>query len=152
MSVRRWIDSHAVGFEDIPFMVIGTAQWESEPLTVLRRVPGGNVSYRQYLGRGPETVTYELVFASIDEYHDFKLLQGATGTLTLRADTAALNDRGAASIAGVHYDRLTDVHFVGIETGSTEYRVGSVRCRATFERAVSETAIDPLRIGATTWP
>ena len=57
-------------------MVTGSGQWTSEPTTVLRRVPGGSTAYRQFLGRGPETATYDLAFASVDEFADFKLLQG----------------------------------------------------------------------------
>lgn len=148
-GMRQWVDTHAVSFGDVSFMVTGTAQWESESLTVTKRIPGGNSSVTQFLGRGPETVTYDLVFASLDEFHTFKQRQGSTGTLTLTADTAALADRGPAVIAGIRYDRLTDVTLLQIEPGSTQFgRNGIVRCQATFQRAPSETVTAPIWIGA----
>lgn len=145
MSLRQWIDSHAVGFESVPFAVYGPAQWTSEALTVTRRVPGGNAYVTQYLGRGPETVTYDLAFASIDEFHHLKTLLGTSGVLTLAADVAAVPDRVSVVLAGESYDRLADTVLIAVD--SVEYQNGGiVRCQATFQREPVDAPV-VIRVG-----
>jgi len=146
-TTRAWIDSHAVGFgNDCAFMITGAGQWSSEALTLTRRVPGGNAFYVQSMGRGPETVTYDLVFASVDAFHHFKTLLGTSATLTLPADVAALPDRSPVVIGGTRYDRLTSTVLASIESPSY-LNGGVVTCSATFLRAVSDVAIPELWMG-----
>ncbi len=147
-GLRVWVDAHAVGFGTSAFMVTGSGQWATEASTVTKRVPGGNKFVTQYLGRGPETVTYELAFASVDAFHNFKLLIGTSNTLTLPADVAALSGRSPVVIGGVKYDRLTATVLASIDPSSVLYQNGGVvRCSATFVRAVSETSITTLWMG-----
>lgn len=137
MSLRTWIDDHAVSFGGVSFMVLSGGQWATAATTVIRRVPGGNRFWVQFLGEGPETAVYTLKFASIDEFQAFKRLQGTAGILTLQADVAAVGARNPALIAGVPYDRLGDVVLTTIDSASVQYQNGgTVTCQATFVREV----------------
>lgn len=149
MSLRQWIDSHAVSFgtteTTVPFMVTGNAQWNAEPTIATRRVPGGNSAYVQYLGRGPESVDYDCKFASVEEFHAFKTQMGQEGTLTLAADVAALVERQPAVIGGERYDHLRNVTLMNV-TSAQFSPGGSCTCTATFIRDASGEA--PLPV----WP
>lgn len=155
--MRQWVDAKAVAFlaetgpnagASVAFKITGGAQWGSEAKTARRSVPGSNVEYVQYLGRGSESVDYELKLASIEEFHTLKALMGATGTLTIAADVAALTDRASAVIGGERYDRLGDVTLLSIDPSSAQYFPGGVcSCTATFLRAASDAIERPLWIG-----
>lgn len=147
-SLQRWIDSHAEGFGDVAFMVTGDGQWASEALTVTRRIPGSNNFITQYLGRGPETVSLELMLATPEEFHNLKSLTGQSGTLTVLAGYTALPDLDPAVIAGDDYERIADVVLTDVKAKTTDLG-GIVTCDATFIRAASDTPIAVLRLGDT---
>lgn len=144
-GIAAWIEAHSVGFGTSFFAVMQPsggefAQWSTEALTPIRRVPGGNVTYAQTMGRGPKRVSYPLVFATVDSYANFELLIGTIDTLTLPADVAAITDRVPVVLAGVAYDQLPDTLLVSVD--AVKYHNGGItRCEATFLRAVSDAAI-----------
>lgn len=138
-GTKRWIEQNAVGFGGVGFMVTGVGQWVSQPFTVARHVPGGNVTWTQYLGRGPERATYDLVFGSVDDFHAFKAMLGRTSDLVLRADTAAVPTAEPFVAGGQAFDLLRGVLLETLDLGSVRYEGdGVVRCRATFLSTASD--------------
>lgn len=139
MSLVRWVESNAVGFGPVGFMVFGTGQWMSDAKTIIRAVPGGTAVWTQFMGRGPEMVQYDAQFDSVADFTIFKTLIGTTNTLIVRADTAALSSTRPVALGGVGYDQIDDVLLAGIDPGSVQYiGNGITRCKLTFVRTVSD--------------
>jgi hypothetical protein len=136
-TIAAWVERHSVGFGAVGFKVMsygGWADWIGESIVVTRHVPGGTETVTQFMGSGPERVTYDLALGSAADFSDFKALMGTRATLTLE-DATATTDGETAILAGDVYLEIPDVLLVTIEPDSIQRRTGGyVLCRAVFQR------------------
>lgn len=127
-GLQAWVDNHAIGFETVPFMIVGRGQWLAAGKVIQFEIPGSNRTITQHMGLGPYKVAYELKLASLDDYRALQLLQGSEGTLTLFPDTAGLPTT-TVIIAGQRYERVTAVLAL---LGDPLWSRAAVECTATF--------------------
>ena len=131
------IEAEYVSFGDVPFRVRitgGWSDWAGETYVVTRHIPGSDLSITQYLGRGPDRVTYELMFSSAERFRQFRALVGTEQTLILAGDAAAVESTTVVFSDRV-YQKIENVLLVDIDRGSVERLGGHVIvCSATFQK------------------
>lgn len=139
MTFAADITADATSFAEIPFRVRvtdGWNDWASVADVVTRRIPGSNAAVTQFMGLGPEHVSYELILASTSDFTALKTLVGTQATLILR-DDAATTDGEGAMVAGVPVLVIADVLLVGIDPESVRREGDLVFCQADFQRDAS---------------
>ncbi len=137
--VADWIAAHRVGFGAAPFMAYSEgggewSDWASDAAAITRNIPGGDLSVTQFMGLGPERVTYRLALGSGDDFAALKLLIGTRATLTLHDGVATTSGTGVIH-AGEVYLEIPNVLLVSIDPGSVTRRIGGyITCDAEFRR------------------
>lgn len=115
----------------VPFVILAdsAAQWSRTGTLIERAIPGSNAVDRQFLGLSAWTVSYDLLLASGDDLARLIALTGTADTLTMLADTAAIDTRVSVVVGGRIYDRVTAT-LTGVD--SPQYGRGFARCSASF--------------------
>lgn len=139
-TVAEAIVARAVAFAGVPLFIIRSnddlttplPEWEQELDIAQQRIPGGNITYTQILGRSPYRVTYDVLCGTHDDFRAMRAQLGNAGRLTISNIATTLDGVQELILDEpyVHLDGVLLTALSEITLENDEY----VRCQASFER------------------
>lgn len=108
--------------------------WQQPLLESTRQFGQSSSFVTQIGGFGPARLTLDLRFASRRDYMALRTFLGSAGTLSLLAEYTSHAGPIRTWGDGLAYEQYRDTLLLSVEE-PRHYRDGTVRCRATFQRA-----------------
>lgn len=132
-------DIPSTSFGGVPIRImwpdtsLSMPDWEPQPISNTRHIPGSNRNITQTLGLGPHRVTHRLWLDTHDDYRDLEALLQTEGTLVLFAEMT--------TAAGTHVDihgeghlQITSVLLASLSDRAL-FPDGTVEVTAVFEKS-----------------